>query len=200
MWSSGPRIIPISSWPSAWRWLKACSARNRVVRRNLREGQVVAGGVDEDDRQCPLAQQPIVLVGRVSLREVAAGEDHARCMLVQQHVDVVDFGQAVGATRAQHRRKTQLGQGAPHHLRQRREDGVAQFGQDQAHQAGALASQLGWTFVTEDVKRREHGGAGGGRHAWPTIEDAADRGLTDAHFFCNLCQPLHHRVASLCQS
>ena len=173
--------------------------RNRIVGGHLREGQVVAGGVDEDDGECPLPQEPVVLVGGVSLHEVAPGKDHARCMLVQQHVHIVDFGQAVRPTGAEHRGKTQLGQGAPHHFGQRREDGVAQLGQDQAHQAGTLASQLGRTFVTEDIERSEDGGAGGGRHAWPTVEDAAYRRLTDAHFLGNLCQPAASRAASLRQ-
>ncbi len=62
-----------------------------VIGRHLGEGQVVTGSVDQDDRQRPLAQQLVVDVGGVGLGEVAAGEDHARSMLVQQHVDVVAF-------------------------------------------------------------------------------------------------------------
>ena len=47
-----------------------------VVGRGAREGEVLGGGVDEHDRQAQRQQALVVLVGRVGLRVLAAGEDH----------------------------------------------------------------------------------------------------------------------------
>ncbi len=121
-------------------------------------------------------------------------------MLVQQHVDVVGFRQAVRTARAQHRREAQLGQRTADHLGQGREDGVPQLGEDQADQPGAAAPQFGGTFVTEDVKRGEDCGAGSSGNARAAIEDATDRCFAYPYLFCNLCEPVRHRLASLRQT
>ena len=50
--------------------------RDRVVGRGAGEVEVVCRRVDENDGEAQLQQPRVVLVGRVRLRVLAAGEDH----------------------------------------------------------------------------------------------------------------------------
>ena len=91
MWSSGPRIIPISSWPRVRRWLNACSVATASSVDTWANARSSLEALTRTTGNARLAQQVVVAVGRVGLGEIAAGEDYARSMLVQQHVDVVGF-------------------------------------------------------------------------------------------------------------
>ena len=67
-----------------------------VIRRHRREVERVDARVHEHGRQVHLPQPLVVLVRRVGLAVVAAEEDHARHLLLQEQVDVVRLGDAAG--------------------------------------------------------------------------------------------------------
>ena len=96
--------------------------RDGVVGRDAREVEVLGGRVDEDDRQPQLQQARVVLVRRVGLGVLAAGEDHPGDLALEQHLDVLGLRHAAGA-RAQHRVETALGERARDDLRQRGKSG-----------------------------------------------------------------------------
>lgn len=80
--------------------------RDSVVGGHLGHPQVLVGGVDQDDRDPSLAQRPTVLGPRVG--KAGADEDDAADVLLQQHLDVVRLGDAVGRPGAQHRDQATL--------------------------------------------------------------------------------------------
>ncbi len=63
--------------------------RDRVVGRDARKVEMVGGRVHEHDRQPKLEQPRVVLVRRVGLGVLAAGEDHPRHLPLEQHLDVL---------------------------------------------------------------------------------------------------------------
>jgi len=131
-------------------------------------------------------QQPVVIVRGRQLAVMAAREDHAGRVLVEQHVDVVGLGQPAGSPGAQHRCEAALGQRAADDLGQRREDRVLKLGQHQPDQPGALAAQLGRALIAEHVKGGEHGFPGAVGHACLAIEHPAHSGLADADLLGDL--------------
>ncbi len=141
-----------------------------------------------------------MLVVGVGLREVAAGEDHAGDVLVEQHVDVVGLGDTLGGPGAQHRGEAALGQRTRDHLSECREDRVLQLGQHQADQAGPLPAQLGWALVSEDVQRRQHGGAGRIGDSRLAVEHAADRRLAHSDVLGDLGQSACHSASVMHES
>ena len=68
--------------------------RDGVVGRDAREVEMVGGGVHEHDRQPQLEQPRVVLVRRVRLGVLAAGEDHPGDLALEQHLDVLRLGHA----------------------------------------------------------------------------------------------------------
>ena len=63
--------------------------RDRVVGRDPREVEVVSSGIHEHDRQPQLEEPRVVVVRRVGLGVLAAGEDHSRDLPLEQHLDVL---------------------------------------------------------------------------------------------------------------
>ena len=63
--------------------------RNGVVGRHGREVEVLRRRVDENDGQAQLQQPRVVIVRRIGLGVLAAGEDHAGHLPLEQHVDVL---------------------------------------------------------------------------------------------------------------
>ena len=110
----------------------------------------------------PLGEPCVVAVGRVRLGVQAAGEDDARDLVLEQQLDVVGLGQAACGLGAQHRRVALLRERGADHLGEGREDGVAELGQDEAHEAAAFPAQLGGSLVAEDVERGQDSPRG-----WP---------------------------------
>ena len=92
-------------------------------------------------------------VWRVGLRVEAAGEDHARHLLLEQQVDIVRLGHAPDRLRAQHRREPLLREGAADHLGEGREDRVLELWQDEPDKTGTFAAELGGPLVAQDIER-----------------------------------------------
>ena len=123
--------------------------RGQVVEGLAGGGEVVAGdagelealdrGVDDHHRHAPGAQHPEVVVRGGDLGAVTAREHHPRCVLVEQHVDVVGLGETALGAGAEHRGEAALGQRPADDLGQRGENGVLQFGQHEADKPGTLA-------------------------------------------------------------
>ena len=130
-----------------------------VVGRDAREIEVLGGRVDEHDGQAQLQQARVVLVRRVGLGVLAAGEDHPRDLPLEQHLDVFRLGHAAGA-RAQHRVEPALRERPADDLGERREDRVLELRHDQPDHARAPHAQMGRPLVADHVERRQHGGAG----------------------------------------
>ena len=68
--------------------------RDGVVGRDARKIEVVGRRVHEHDRQPQLEEPRVVLVRRVGLRVLAAGEDHPRDLALEQHLHVLRLGHA----------------------------------------------------------------------------------------------------------
>ena len=132
-----------------------------VVARDAWEVEPVDRRVDQHDRHAALAELGVVAVRRLGLGVQAAGEDHARDLLLEEEVDVGRLGHPTGRARAQHRREALLGESTADDVGEGREDGVLQFGEDEPDEAGPLPAQLRRTLVAEHVERRQHGLAGG---------------------------------------
>ncbi len=106
--------------------------RHRVVGRHAGEVEVLGGGVHEHDGQAQLQEACVVLVRRVGLGVLAAGEDHAGNLPLEEHVDVLRLGQGA-RPRAEHRGEPALGERAADDLGQGREDRVLQLRHDEPH-------------------------------------------------------------------
>ncbi len=100
---------------------------DRIVGRHSGVAEVLDGRVEQHHRQSTFAQALVVLMCGVGLTVLAAGEDDAGHMLVEQHVDVVGLGQAAGRSGAQHGRESTLSQGTADDLSHRRKDRVLQL-------------------------------------------------------------------------
>jgi len=173
--------------------------RGQVIERLARRGDVIGGhageleavdrGVDEHDRHPPGAQQPVVVVRRGDLGEVAAGEHHPRRVLVEQHVHVVGLGEPARGARAEHRGEAALRQRPADDLGQRGKDGVLQFGQHEADEPGTLPAELARAFVSEHIERGQHRVPGAIGHACLTVEHPAHGGLTDPDLLGHVGEP-----------
>ncbi len=164
--------------------------RDGVVRRDLRDAQILVGGVDQHHRHPSLAQRPAVLRARV--REAGADEDDAADVLLQQHLYVVRLGDPVGRPGAQHRDQPPLVERPRERLGERREDRVLQIGHHQADQRRPGAPQLRGPLEAEDVERRQHRVAGRLRHVGPAVQHATDRRLADAGKSGNFGESFRH--------
>ena len=128
---------------------------DRVVGSNARKVEIVDRGVDQHHGDAALVQQAVMIMRSRHLSEVPASEHDARSVLVEQHLDVISFGQSAGREGAEHRREPALGQHAPDDLGERGEDGILQFGKYQADEPGALATELSRaSSQPEHVERR----------------------------------------------
>lgn len=166
--------------------------RDGVVARDAGETEVLDRRVHEDDGHLALREQPVVLVPGVRLGELAAREDHAGHLLLEQQFHVVRLGDAAVGLGAQDGGEALLGERTADHVRERGKDRVLQLRQDEPDQARALAAQLGRPLVAQDVQGREHGLPGGLRDAGLVVEHPADRRLTDADLLCHLSKsPCH---------
>ena len=165
---------------------------HRVVARHRREVEPCGGRVDEHDGQVALGELGVVAVRGVLLGVQAAGEHHARHLLVEQQVDVGRLGEAADGAGAQHRGEPVLGEGAADDVGDGREDRVLQLGQHQADEAGPLAAQLRRSLVAEHVERREHRLAGRLGDTGALVEHPADRRLADPDVASDLGKPPAH--------
>ena len=168
--------------------------RDGVVRRDARKVQVLGGGVDEDDRQAQLEQPQVVVVRRVGLGVLAAGEHHARHLPLEEHLDVLGLGHAP-RPRAEDRVEPALGERAADHLRESREDRVLQLGHDEPDHARTSHPQVRRPLVADHVERGEHGGAGRIGDPRLPVQDATDRRLADAGLLRYVCKiPRHSAI------
>ena len=181
------------SWPSDSRCPKAWSTATASSVETRGKSRSSIAALTSTTGQPALEEPVVVLVRGVRLGVVAAREDHAGDLLVDQHRDVVGLGQAARGARAQHRGEALLGERSADHLGERGEDRVAELGQDQADQPGALAAQLRRPLVAEDVQGGQHGGAGGVGDAGLAVEHPADGGLADPDLLGHLGEPARLR-------
>ncbi len=102
--------------------------RDRVVRRDRGEPDALDRRVHQHRRKPSLPQSPVVFVVGVGLRVQSPGEDHARHVLVQQHVHIVGLGDTLFGSGAEHRREAPLRERAGDHFGEGGKNGVAELG------------------------------------------------------------------------
>ena len=162
-----------------------------VVRGDAREVEVLGGRVHEHDRQAQLQQPQVVVVRRVRLGVLAAREDHAGDLALQQHVDVLGLGHAA-RPRAQDGVEPALRERPADHLGERREDGVLQLGHHEPDHARAPHAQVGRALVADHVECSEHRRAGRVGDARLAVEHAADGRLADPGLLGYVCKISRH--------
>ena len=133
---------------------------DRVVARDAGKAEAFDRRVDQDGRQLASRQAGVVVMAGVLLGVEPAGEDDSRDLLLEEQVDVVGLRDPAGRLGAEDRREALLGEGATDDLGERRKDRVLELREDQPDEPGALAAQLGRSFVAEDVEGRQDGLAG----------------------------------------
>jgi len=123
-----------------------------------------------------------VVVGGVGLGVLAAGEDHAGDLALEQHVDVLGLRHRAGA-RAEDCVEPRAGKRSADDLGECRKDRVLQFGHDEPDHARAPDAEMRRALVPDHVERRQDRGPGGVRDPRLPVEHAAHRRLAHAGLF-----------------
>ena len=165
--------------------------RDRVVGRDAGEVEVVCRRVDEHDGEAQLQQPRVVLVGRVRLRVLAAGEDHPRDLSVEEHLDVLGLRHAA-RPRAEDRVEASLGERSGDDFREGREDRVLELGDDEADHPRAARAQVRRPVVADHIQRREDSRTRRFRHAWLPVEDTTHGRLAHSRLSGDVHEPSSH--------
>ena len=165
--------------------------RDGVIRRDARKVEVLGCRVDQHDRQAELQEARVVLVRRVGLGVLAAGEDHPGHLPLEEHLHVLRLRRAAGPG-AQDRVEPALRKRPADDLRERREDRVLELGQHEPDHARPPHPQMRGPLVADHVESREDGGAGGVGDPRLAVEHAAHRRLADAGLLGYVCKISRH--------
>ncbi len=145
------------------------------------------GRIDQDDGHPALVQAGEMRMRGVGLGVRAAGEHHARDLLLEQHPDVLGLGESTRRAGAQHGGEAALREAAADDLGKCGKDRVLQLGKDQPHEARAVTAQQRRPLVTEDVERRQDRVAGRRRHTRLAVQHPADGRLAYADLLRYIC-------------
>ena len=177
----------------------AVSELEQVLRRELPRGTLVdpdgrhlerlARAVHGDEPGALLTEPDVVPMIRAQVGQLARDEDHPVDPPLEQHVHVLRFPDGGAGGVAQDRRIPRLRGAVLHRLRERREDGVAELGDEEPDHAGRVG-------LARHVEELAHGALDAlaclGPNARGAARDTRGRGDTNSGLLCDVSKSGSH--------
>ncbi len=139
----------------------------------------LAHPIDEDHRQPAGLELQVAVDWLAAIGMLPGDKDDAGHAPIEKHRDIDVLVDAAGGLGAQHRREAPQRKAVLDGLGKRREDRVAQLGDDEANEgSGARPHPTRWVDA-EHVDCGEHGVAGRGRDARAVVDDPRDGGFAN---------------------